>query len=66
MANCIHHWIIEMATAPKSKGRCKYCKTVRNFSNTPEDKTIERYNPVTKTIIKTRDINIMYRSEKNV
>ena len=31
---CHHHWIIEAANGPKSKGMCKYCGEVRYFLNT--------------------------------
>ena len=30
---CVHHWVIELATGPASKGRCKYCGEERLFQN---------------------------------
>ena len=30
---CIHHWVIAPASGGDSKGKCKKCKTVREFSN---------------------------------
>ncbi len=30
---CIHHWRIEPATGPTSKGRCTKCHRVRVFDN---------------------------------
>ncbi len=32
-AKCTHHWIIETPHGPISKGRCKKCKTTRDFEN---------------------------------
>ena len=57
MADCIHHWVIELATAPKSKGRCKRCRIIKTFSNTPEEKKTARTNSVTGVVTMTRDIN---------
>ena len=31
---CPHHWIIEAADGPVSRGICKLCKLVREFKNT--------------------------------
>ena len=31
--SCPHHWIIEMASGPVSKGRCRLCGEEREFSN---------------------------------
>ena len=30
---CTHHWIIEPPDGPISIGRCKYCDSVKEFSN---------------------------------
>jgi len=30
---CAHHWIIETATGPVSKGMCRLCGEEREFSN---------------------------------
>jgi hypothetical protein len=30
---CIHHWRIEPATGPTSRGRCTKCHRVRVFDN---------------------------------
>jgi len=32
-----HHWIIEEASGPLSKGRCKTCGASRDFKNWLED-----------------------------
>lgn len=38
-----HHWLIDRADGPTSRGRCKYCRTRREFSNSfPELDAIER------------------------
>ena len=34
--DCVHHWIVEPAGGPKSRGRCKYCGSQRSFSNSTE------------------------------
>lgn len=30
---CRHHWIIEPANGPVSKGECRYCRETREFQN---------------------------------
>ena len=30
---CNHYWLIEIAKGPKSRGRCKYCGSKREFMN---------------------------------
>ncbi len=30
---CAHHWVIETATGPVSKGKCQLCGEEREFSN---------------------------------
>ena len=30
---CIHHWIIDIAEGPVSKGECKLCRKTSNFTN---------------------------------
>ena len=30
---CVHHWVIEEANGPTSKGRCKKCKKVKQHTN---------------------------------
>ena len=32
-AECCHHWVIESAEGPTSKGVCKYCGSEREFLN---------------------------------
>jgi len=32
-AKCRHYWIIESPNGPTSRGVCKYCGTVKEFSN---------------------------------
>lgn len=39
---CRHHWVIETAAGPDSKGRCKFCRAEKVFANympmtTPRD-----------------------------
>jgi len=34
-AKCRHYWIIESPNGPTSRGVCKYCGTVKEFSNYP-------------------------------
>ena len=36
VVTCAHHWIIETPDGPVSKGRCKLCSKVREFSNSVE------------------------------
>jgi len=38
---CHHHWIIEVANGPKSRGVCKYCGETREFFNAIPD-----FNPL--------------------
>ena len=37
---CAHHWIIEEAHGPTSRGKCKKCGLQRDFLNNPEDARI--------------------------
>ncbi len=30
---CPHHWLIETATGPRSKGKCQLCGEEREFNN---------------------------------
>ena len=30
---CIHHWMIEQANGPTSKGVCRMCDLIRSFKN---------------------------------
>ena len=39
---CHHHWVIEAANGPVSRGICKLCQLVREFKNTI---ALERWNP---------------------
>ena len=34
---CRHHWIIEAPSGPVSKGRCKLCGELKEFSNAAMD-----------------------------
>ena len=36
-AQCSHHWIIEIAQGPTSKGVCKYCGEEKEFLNSWQD-----------------------------
>lgn len=31
--SCHHHWVIDMAKGPVSRGRCEVCGTSRDFHN---------------------------------
>ena len=33
---CAHHWIIETATGPRSKGKCQLCGEEKEFSNSAQ------------------------------
>ena len=33
MNDCRHHWVIDTADGPMSRGVCKYCQQVRDFEN---------------------------------
>ena len=35
---CAHHWIIETADGPESKGRCHLCGEEREFANSMDYK----------------------------
>jgi hypothetical protein len=39
---CRHHWVIDAANGPTSRGRCKRCGEERDFFNNPEDALIPR------------------------
>jgi hypothetical protein len=39
---CKHHWVIDAANGPTSRGRCKRCGDERDFFNNPEDALIPR------------------------
>ncbi len=34
--HCPHHWIIEAAAGPVSKGKCRLCREEREFCNSIE------------------------------
>ena len=36
---CVHHWLVEAANGPISRGRCKRCGKEREFTNNPEAAT---------------------------
>ncbi len=36
---CPHHWIIESAAGPTSKGVCQHCGESREFENAPQVET---------------------------
>ncbi len=36
---CVHHWVIEEAKAPTSKGECKKCHEVKEFNNYVESRS---------------------------
>ena len=63
MSDCLHHWIIEAATGPVSKGKCKLCGNTQEFSNRIGGKTIGRVVPDSLTIFprkaaKIKDLNM--------
>ena len=31
--SCVHHWMIEPANGPTSKGICRMCDLIRSFKN---------------------------------
>lgn len=31
--SCHHHWVIDMAQGPVSRGRCEFCGTRKDFRN---------------------------------
>lgn len=37
---CKHHWVIETANGPYSKGKCKLCEEVKYFENSPEERKL--------------------------
>ena len=39
---CRHHWLIEIANGPTSRGRCKRCGAERDFYNNAEDALVQR------------------------
>jgi hypothetical protein len=41
-ARCQHHWLIEEAAGPVSRGVCKLCGAKRDFFNDPEAVLIDR------------------------
>jgi hypothetical protein len=38
---CTHHWLVEPADGPTSRGRCKHCGSERRFANSTETATEE-------------------------
>lgn len=34
-APCSHHWVIDSANGPISRGVCRLCQEVREFENSP-------------------------------
>ncbi|KKN04544.1 hypothetical protein LCGC14_1096250 [marine sediment metagenome] len=42
LAVCQHHWVIESANGPSSKGHCKLCGDSRAFSNSMPMESWER------------------------
>ena len=48
-APCHHHWVIEPANGPMSRGVCRLCQEVREFENSINEsrwKVESRANPV--------------------
>ncbi len=44
---CRHHWIIETADGPVSRGICKLCGAKKEFSNSlPDFTTVRRHSSV--------------------
>jgi len=31
-----HHWVIEMSNGPTSRGECRFCHAVRQFTNSTD------------------------------
>ncbi len=34
---CTHHWLIETADGPVSRGVCRFCREERGFDNSPDE-----------------------------
>jgi len=43
-SNCPHHWLIEPAGGPTSRGVCTLCGKRKRFSNSIEDKGWSHYH----------------------
>ncbi|MFC1845890.1 hypothetical protein ACFLYM_00545 [Chloroflexota bacterium] len=48
---CSHHWLIETADKPTSRGVCKYCGAAKEFSNifydsVPKDDDFSQIGPI--------------------
>ena len=37
LSQCRHHWIIETANGPVSRGMCRICQETREFRNSIDD-----------------------------
>ena len=50
---CRHHWVIETADGPTSKGRCRRCHETKDFQNgTPDGNAI--WGNTDPVVIKSR------------
>jgi hypothetical protein len=59
-AQCRHHWIIEPASGPISRGICKICGAEKNFDNVLEETPIDKYDASAFTRLSTKigDVNL--------
>ncbi len=64
-----HHWLIQCANGPTSRGVCKFCGESRKFRNAPLPEDV-KYRVSTATTQTDRDIhdvmtsNILYSRHK--
>ncbi len=47
-SSCRHHWVIDAATGPASKGRCKFCRAEQTFENYMPMMTFRKHVPLQK------------------
>jgi hypothetical protein len=54
-SQCCHHWVIETAAGPDSKGRCKFCRAEKIFTNYMPVITIKDHVMLQKAQRQSRD-----------
>jgi hypothetical protein len=54
LAQCRHHWIIEPASGPTSRGLCKICGTEKHFDNVLEETPLDKYDASAFTRLNTK------------
>lgn len=55
-SKCRHYWIIEPATGPTSRGRCKLCGAEKEFYNYIPDLWLEGFAPAPSDLFNDLDI----------